>query len=371
MNCHDIDEQLIDYLYGEMRPEVCRRIEEHLEGCPRCAEQLAQSRVVLDLVSKDGQEPSPLVGQRIMAMAREESEKGRSGFWRALLFRPAAVIPTFVAVFALGAVSYNLYSRWDRMGGPSHDVALHAPASSGPMALTSSASQPPDMDAPELELPSRPSSPAEDPLRRLSRPSPRPTAPDLDELRSIAKEHLKEVGADRIMVAETRMVTLDDKGIVGVLGSPKKIPEPGSLSGTTDLAYATFAQGNRFLTENDYPSAIRTYETTLTQQPESPWAPYSMHGLALGYHAMGRCREALDTIEALHQRYPRYSMISEVNLLAIQLHEELGEHDEAEEMLRYCMDRFPDCGMLVTERLTTPGRGLPNLVEVSAGGGPR
>ncbi len=44
-NCHDLLKSLSDYIDGDLSPELCARIEQHLEGCENC-------RIVVDSLRK-------------------------------------------------------------------------------------------------------------------------------------------------------------------------------------------------------------------------------------------------------------------------------------------------------------------------------
>ncbi len=351
MNCREFDEHMIDFLFGEMQPAESRQVRLHLEGCTKCANRLDESRAVIDIVSKDEEEPSPWVGQRIMAMAREPRESRWAVFWRSLSFRPAAVIPAFVAVCALGAVSYTMYNTWFEGEGTVQKVAHRALPDKapgehlqkrGPMPVRTGSVNAPRPEARPVSTAAAPSS------RKSSGPAEESTYDVYSELKSETFELAKEAGAWNPPARESE----DRKA-------------------TSDPAYEAFERGNRLLDKSLYSQAVQHYGTVLSQKPESRWAAYAMHGLALSYHAMGRCREALDTIEKLQSDHPYYPRITESNLLAIQLLEELGEHDEAEAKLRYCMDQFPECGMLVTGNLTILDRSVPRLIEVSTAGGSR
>ena len=357
MNCREFDEHMIDFLFGEMQPDESRQVRLHLEGCPKCANRLDESRAVIDIVAKDEEEPSPWVGQRIMAMAREPKESRWAGFWRSFLFRPAAVLPAFVAVCALGAVSYTLYSTWFEGTGAVQKMALSSlpdkasadrhlkgglmPARSG------------GVDAPR---------PAAQPVRAKGAPSSKKSS-------GLAEEREYDIYSTYDVFSELRS---EDFELVFEAGEWKLLAkEQEERRADSDPAYEAFEHGNRLLDKSLYSQAVQYYQSVLSQRPASRWAPYSKHGLALSYHAMGRCREALDTIETLQKDHPAYPRIAEINLLAIQLLEELGEHDEAEAKLRYCMDQFPECGMLVTGNLTILDRSVPHLIEVSTVGGSR
>jgi anti-sigma factor RsiW len=48
MTCRELVEVLTDYLEDTLAPEDRRRLEEHLDACPYCAEYVAQMRQTID-----------------------------------------------------------------------------------------------------------------------------------------------------------------------------------------------------------------------------------------------------------------------------------------------------------------------------------
>lgn len=56
MTCRELVEVLTDYLEGTLGREDRRRLEEHLEACPYCAEYVAQMRQTIDSLGEIGEE---------------------------------------------------------------------------------------------------------------------------------------------------------------------------------------------------------------------------------------------------------------------------------------------------------------------------
>jgi hypothetical protein len=52
MKCNKAKEQIILYLYGELSEAEHRKLEQHMRGCPSCAEDLAYTRDVFNLIDR-------------------------------------------------------------------------------------------------------------------------------------------------------------------------------------------------------------------------------------------------------------------------------------------------------------------------------
>jgi len=71
MDCQAIREQLIDYVYSELAPEDWVRVEQHLQGCTGCREELgALQRVATTLDQWQVPEPPAGMVERTMARIR-------------------------------------------------------------------------------------------------------------------------------------------------------------------------------------------------------------------------------------------------------------------------------------------------------------
>jgi len=71
-NCHELFELLSEYLDFEVSPEMCRQIEQHLEGCPPCVEFVESLRKTIALCRE--YEPSVMPGP-LSAEARAQLEQ--------------------------------------------------------------------------------------------------------------------------------------------------------------------------------------------------------------------------------------------------------------------------------------------------------
>ncbi|HOX43880.1 MAG TPA: tetratricopeptide repeat protein [Myxococcota bacterium] len=80
MDCKLADESLVDLLYEELSPDRRQALEAHLEGCARCAGELARLRGVLRVVRDVPlDEPAPQVSERILRLARAARDSGERG----------------------------------------------------------------------------------------------------------------------------------------------------------------------------------------------------------------------------------------------------------------------------------------------------
>ena len=68
-NCQEIMEQLNAYIDGELDPNLCTRLESHLETCTDCQVVFNTLKKTIELCQKDGQETTlpPDARQRLLA----------------------------------------------------------------------------------------------------------------------------------------------------------------------------------------------------------------------------------------------------------------------------------------------------------------
>jgi len=52
LSCQELVELVTDYLEGALSPADLRRFEEHIAGCGKCTEYLAQLRATIDAVGR-------------------------------------------------------------------------------------------------------------------------------------------------------------------------------------------------------------------------------------------------------------------------------------------------------------------------------
>jgi hypothetical protein len=53
MKCEEVESKMIDYLDKNLEEGICKEIEQHLETCERCLDELRDSQQVLNLISRD------------------------------------------------------------------------------------------------------------------------------------------------------------------------------------------------------------------------------------------------------------------------------------------------------------------------------
>ena len=71
MTCRELVEVVTDYLEGTLAPEDRRRLEEHLEVCPYCAEYVAQMRQTIDALGEISEESiAPQTRDELLAAFR-------------------------------------------------------------------------------------------------------------------------------------------------------------------------------------------------------------------------------------------------------------------------------------------------------------
>ncbi len=71
MTCRELVEVVTDYLEGTLAPDDRRRLEEHLDVCPYCAEYVAQMRQTIDALGEISEESiAPQTRDELLAAFR-------------------------------------------------------------------------------------------------------------------------------------------------------------------------------------------------------------------------------------------------------------------------------------------------------------
>jgi hypothetical protein len=103
---HAHEDRLLDFAYGELQPAEARVVEQHLEGCARCAEALADIRGVRTSMSRLSLAPAPDAGlESLLAYAQQSARRAAAGpaprpsWWRRWLV-PAVGLAA-VSVFGI------------------------------------------------------------------------------------------------------------------------------------------------------------------------------------------------------------------------------------------------------------------------------
>lgn len=120
MQCRDIDELMMDFLYQELDASRAAAFQSHVGGCSRCNAELASlQRTRTAVRALPELDPPAAVTARLMHEAakrapRPAEERGGLLGWLGALWRPVAMHPAFAAVAALvliGGVAGYLQMR--------------------------------------------------------------------------------------------------------------------------------------------------------------------------------------------------------------------------------------------------------------------
>ena len=110
MQCRDIDELMVDFLYQELDAARMAEFEAHVQGCARCGAEIGSlQRTREALRSLPEVEPSPALSARLLHEASKRSPKaaGEGGGlfgWLGKLFQPVAAHPAWAAMASLVVV---------------------------------------------------------------------------------------------------------------------------------------------------------------------------------------------------------------------------------------------------------------------------
>src|SRR5215470_6290820 len=153
MQCRDIDELMVEYLYQELDPARAAEFEAHVETCARCGAELGSlQRTRQALRALPDAEPPPALSARLLheASRRAPNPEGKGLFaWLGRLFQPMLAHPALAAtasVVLLLAVT-TLVSVRARVSPHPQEVVLDKAVT--PMAATAPASPPAPAAAPE------------------------------------------------------------------------------------------------------------------------------------------------------------------------------------------------------------------------------
>ncbi len=130
MDCKQVNEFLMDYLYQELEPAQAERFEAHLHGCPGCTDLVGgfeQTRSAFAELPEE--DPPAAVSALLLREAARAAAPPRVGFWeqlrqgmRALVMHPAMTVATTM-VLVLG-VSFYVYKQGP---APSSREAIDVP----------------------------------------------------------------------------------------------------------------------------------------------------------------------------------------------------------------------------------------------------
>ncbi|HEX8538172.1 MAG TPA: zf-HC2 domain-containing protein [Cystobacter sp.] len=165
-NAHAHEDRLLDFAYDELPLTEARAVEQHLQGCSRCAETLRGIRGVRRSMARLPQEASPEAGlDSLLAYAQQSARRAAAGaepaprWWRRLM-APAL---SMAAVSVFGVVVFQVNRDVDL--SPSLQSTAQAPISRAKAEVASA--------------PAPSAAPAQPPL--LAEPAPRATPQRTDK----------------------------------------------------------------------------------------------------------------------------------------------------------------------------------------------
>lgn len=153
MKCEWVKQNILLYVYNELADDARYELEQHLARCTDCAAELKSARKFHAVLSElPVEEPSPnlLAASRMRLQETLETTK-QGGFWRRLVFDPAAWLrqvrfaPALAAVIFIvgfaGGVGATYHLLGNRPGGQS--ITASAPVAESSIAGIRSVSQEP------------------------------------------------------------------------------------------------------------------------------------------------------------------------------------------------------------------------------------
>jgi anti-sigma factor RsiW len=229
MNCEQTREHLVEYLYGELPPELASEVEAELDHCPACAAQLAEMRRVHELVAALPRldVPGP-VHHDILRQARLSATRERSaarGSFASFFLSPA--FATAVVVCLVLGVGILLEQRGARP--PSE-----APPETAAVRTSSSAI-----------AQQTPAEPVEETVAQAG-PTPQASRPQAAVPQDNAAAPTSPVGpSDLGPVAQVEPVRPVEPAPAAAFGA-RELPSPGptgqSIVTATPIAHAAAAQ---------------------------------------------------------------------------------------------------------------------------------
>jgi HEAT repeats/Putative zinc-finger len=91
MKCDWVRQNILFYVYNEIEDDARYEVEQHLARCPECATELKATRKFHAVFSETVAEPTPnLLASSRMRLQEALETAHTGGFWRRLIFEPAA-----------------------------------------------------------------------------------------------------------------------------------------------------------------------------------------------------------------------------------------------------------------------------------------
>ena len=119
MKCKHVQKYLVDYLYGELKPEKTTAFEKHLEQCAGCRRDVGSYRETVALFGElESAEPSQLPGDNILREARKAAsafaQRPAKRSWIIHAWVPA--VSAALVVFTIGVTLY--FTGFPKRGAP-------------------------------------------------------------------------------------------------------------------------------------------------------------------------------------------------------------------------------------------------------------
>jgi len=104
MTCEKTTEQLIDWLEGELPPEVAEEVKDHIQGCPDCAREVNHIKQALEAVGHPAEDPGEAYFASFYTRLRDHLERVKLPWPQRLqrwLAKPQVLIQGAVTAAAL------------------------------------------------------------------------------------------------------------------------------------------------------------------------------------------------------------------------------------------------------------------------------
>jgi hypothetical protein len=146
VDCHLLDERLMDYLYEELDTREMDEMRAHVEGCPRCSAEIGRFRGVRRAVAQlEMAEPPPAVSAKLLHQAAQTQ---KTSMWRRSRAMRMAVYAT--PIVAMAAAFVLLIHVKDKALEPTiHPGEVSVAIDGRPVATPAAAPAVPAVPAPE------------------------------------------------------------------------------------------------------------------------------------------------------------------------------------------------------------------------------
>ncbi len=319
MNCEEAQDLMVAHLYGELEGDRAKALGAHLARCPKCAAELdGLSRVRRLVCSRKDPTPSPLVIQRLVTEAREETSRPRALWGLGWL---KAAIPLCLMVAAGGWIALHYIEQeaaWKGVAGLGHEDAVKGyPGPERDLAKAEISPSPGRGVEQEEEVSGR--TPAwfgkgggEDKARGDSAfETPPPQRPRMGSQSPAGP--LQHGVADTSSHPEARV---EGKAMGGAAGEervgktendvrPAQRPTLGLQAGHVSIDRLGRAQ--TLLEAEDYRAAEDAFSMAVQElRPGDPRLPLALLGLAEAREKLGKMEEALSLYMRLEREFPEY-----------------------------------------------------------------